>query len=466
MYWSESITAALDEDQQFRSRMLDEKRLRVILVAYHFPPDTAVGALRARNVAQALLSAGHEVHVVTSAVHGSKPVSAEGPLHIVRVPSNRSPRDLLTGLATRVRRLRPNRNVSAAPPEHAVAAGWRAPTQVSALRRWIEAAAWLPDDQQGFILPATRAVSEIVDRYGADLLYTTAPPFSDHLVGLLSQRSVRLKWVAEFRDPWTDNPWKPWFVRTVFTDWLERWLERRCLQAADGIVTVTKSYNDLLRGRPDVNVRNKTLVVRNGVPTGSPRRITADPSVFRIVYAGSFYHSRDPRPFLAGLAGVRARLTTNRRFEVQLVGDCRHFEGEPLAPEIARLGLGDVVRFSDWLPHAESLELIRSADLLLLLAQNQPLQVPNKLYEYLGTGVPILAFADAGGETSHLLHKAGGHYVISEDDDLASIQGALLDAWDRPRKAASQATALEALFTATQMQTLETWLKSLVRVSE
>jgi len=82
------------------------------------------------------------------------------------------------------------------------------------------------------------------------------------------------------------------------------------------------------------------------------------------------------------------------------------------------------VTFRDWVPHTESQSLVKSAGLLLLLAQEQPLQVPNKLYEYLGSGVPILAIADKTGETARMLRTVGSHYVV-DPDDAPSLDAAL-----------------------------------------
>jgi hypothetical protein len=74
---------------------------------------------------------------------------------------------------------------------------------------------------------------------------------------------------------------------------------------------------------------------------------------------------------------------------------------------------------------------MHSAGLLLLLAQEQPLQVPNKLYEYLATGVPILAIADHDGETADMLRQVGGHYVLPPDD-LAGMEMSLESALGLP----------------------------------
>lgn len=62
------------------------------------------------------------------------------------------------------------------------------------------------------------------------------------------------------------------------------------------------------------------------------------------------------------------------------------------------------------------------SDLLLLLAQNQPDQVPQKLYEYLGTRVPIIAFVDRGGETARMLERVGGHHTVFDNDVDAAVR--------------------------------------------
>jgi len=101
---------------------------------------------------------------------------------------------------------------------------------------------------------------------------------------------------------------------------------------------------------------------------------------------------------------------------VDFIGACRSIGPVSVEKEIGMLGLTDVVHIQDWVPRAAAKAFVDDADVLLLLAQQQPDQVPNKLYEYLGTRRPILAFADADGETARMLRQVGGHHVITGDD--------------------------------------------------
>jgi glycosyltransferase involved in cell wall biosynthesis len=149
--------------------------------------------------------------------------------------------------------------------------------------------------------------------------------------------------------------------------------------------------------------------LRNGEPTRRGK------GPVKILHVGTLYHSRDPRPFLNALATARERHQfTSAHVAVSFVGNCRWFGDISLEAEIARRGLGDLVALHDWVPHEEIGEMLEEADILLLLAQNQPDQVPNKLYEYLGTGKVILAWADEPGESARMLRVVGGHLVVSD----------------------------------------------------
>jgi glycosyltransferase involved in cell wall biosynthesis len=231
--------------------------------------------------------------------------------------------------------------------------------------------------------------------------------------------------MAEFRDPWTDNPSKPAFVRSGWSDATERWLERLVCRRADAVITVTDSLARIIRSRLPAAMAHKVKVVRNGIDAIDPPLLTPVRPVRRVIYVGSLYSGRDPRPFFQSLARLRGRGALAAPLNVEFIGDCRWLMGESMEAAVNGLGLNDVVRFIDPVPHAECLRRMREADLLLLLAQGQPLQVPNKLYEYLAVRIPILAFADKNGETTAMLRALGGHTIITDDDSHDNVDRAV-----------------------------------------
>lgn len=400
--------------------------MHVLLLSHAFPPDPEVGSLRSAKVSAALAAAGHRVDVVTSRLageaHSIRTASRGVTVHAVRAIPHPRKAYLLAK-----RWLGRNGTAPSTGPD----AGPRA---AAAWKRYLLSLMWLPDEHQGFIPAALWACWRIHRRAGVDLLYTTAPPFSAHLAGLLFKWMTGVRWAVEFRDPWTDNPAKPARLRTRFTDAVERRLELLCLRNADHVVSATEAIHELLTSKLATRTHQQFVVARNGIDRLMlPRRSAKRAGPFRIVHAGSLYHGRDPRPFLRALAALRHKgRFANGEVQVEFVGDNRWFGEISVEQFVQDVGIASLVRFWDWLPHSACLELVQQADLLLLLAQRQPAQVPNKLFEYLGTRKPILAFVDAQGEGASMLQRAGGHYLVVEDGQPAAeaaLERALTDGW-------------------------------------
>jgi glycosyltransferase involved in cell wall biosynthesis len=316
---------------------------------------------------------------------------------------------------------------------------------------------WLPDDTQGFIPSAVWAgLAEF--RGGVDLIYSTAPPFSVHLAALILKRLTHARWVAEFRDPWTDSRMKPWFAKSGLSVRAERWLERKCLEQADQVVAVSAGIARLLAPKLGPGCGDRLVLARNGIESLTSQRPAPEPGrPFRIVYLGTFYHRRDPMPFLRALASLKRKgLVRPGTVRVELVGLCRTYAGRSLEAAVQELGIAELVTFQDWVSKETAHALIANADLLLLLAQDQPEQVPNKLYDYLGARRPILAFADQEGESASMLREIGGHYLVYTDDPL-EVERALEAALTRSPPAGTACTAdskLEEWTTERQMRHL------------
>ena len=423
----------------------------ILLISQAFPPDAVVGALRAGNVARAFRDAGYRVLVVTAAMDGETAGEREWMPGIVVKTVRLGPRhrDRVTSWLRRWQSwpARTQTRDATTPGGRATAAA----VQPGPLRSLILSLVWIPDDELRFVGPAYRAAKKLLK--GVDLVYTTAPSHSTNLVGLLVRRLHRVRWCAEFRDPWChphSSPVTPLVAR------VNRWLERLCINAADYLVTVTEQTANLYRQRLRSSAA-KVILVRNGIPALNPRPTHRNGDPFRCVYTGSIYGGRDPRAFLEAVSMVAGEYAAaGKPLRVDLFVSEPHIGDIPLATSLERLGIAGIVRVRQWVPHAEMQRMLAEADLLLLLAQRQPLQVPNKLYEYLGTGVPILAIADAEGETARMLHDVGGHYVVERDavDDIADALRSALIAAGQPAAPAASRDLLEEWLTERQMQRL------------
>jgi glycosyltransferase involved in cell wall biosynthesis len=392
--------------------------MKVLILSYHYPPAREVGGLRARKIALSLRDRGAGVAVVAGPLESAHSPAIDEGVIVHRVRPGLDLRSFYLRLTRASGSAQNGANgPSEAPPSttdpDAGGRAWVPPERVPFIKRQISAAMWLPDDHQGWIRPAARKATDLI-RGGVNVLYSTAPPFSVHLAGLLAKRRTGVTWLAEFRDPWTGNPWKPAFVRSSWSDSIERWLETRCLRSADRVIAVTDSVADRFRIRAGAAAAARVHVVRNGIDRLDPCPERSSPAR-SVIYVGTLYQGRDPRPFLGAVAEIRKEGDLPSGFRIDFIGHCRWLAGASIERFVSESGLSDMVTFTDHLPHDQCLDRIRHADLLLLLAQQQPSQVPNKLYEYLGVRKPILAFVDPDGESAAMLRQVGGHHIVDDD---------------------------------------------------
>lgn len=440
--------------------------MKVLLVSQAYPPYPVVGALRAKKIAEMFRDRGHVVTVVTERLD-TEPEAvrlAEDRLTVQTVDAGLPYRLRLVSVRNRLRGREVALSSWDGPGSTPADEGDdRLPSGVRrglrAVRRLAIELLRLPDDQQHFVAPAFRASRRLLPD-GVDLVYTTAPAFSTHFVGLLLRRRG-VRWVAEFRDPWTPERRPGDSGRTTHLLRLNRWMEHQCLVRADAVVAVTESVGRQLRAKLPAEQRGKVIVAMNGIDELQTRHTPADgPHPYSIVHTGSFYLDRDPRPFLTALAAwMRDNAFGPSDVQVDFAGRCRHFGSISIEQIVDELGLSGTVRFHDWLSAAAVQEMLSRADLLLLLARSQPAQVPNKLFEYLGVRVPMLAVVDRGGESERILSAVGGQFVIAPAEGEAvttcMIRNALECAYRRRHEpTATDESALGTLLTRHQFSRL------------
>jgi hypothetical protein len=393
--------------------------VNVLLIAYAFPPYPIVGSIRAERLAGAFADRGHEVHVLTARLPAEEDRlrSVSPSLTVETVPTVSHPFMLYRRFKGRRSGDSPTASKREPAPPCVTQERWEPPARLSGWKRHVLALLRVPDELQGFIPHAVpRGARAFCGR--PDLIYTTSPPHSAHLAALAIHRITGARWVAEFRDPWVgnaagefENP-----LRSKPAEAMNRWLESQCLRRASRVVAVTNRAGDMIRTRMP-EAAPAPLVVLNGIDVMmDPPGIPGD-GPFRILYVGGLGSGRDPRPFLRAVEAL-VRIKSNDvpppAVRVDLVGNCRYYGALDLRSWCRDRGLSEVVHFTDWVDHVDAQVLQVRADLLLLLAQHQPAQVPNKLYEYFGAHRPILALVDHDGESATMLRRVGGHFLVTE----------------------------------------------------
>lgn len=380
------------------------RKLRILLIAYEFPPSPSPQSLRWAYLSGRLAELGHEVHVMAPDIPGSF-VGLPDPgsdVQIHRIYPGRV-RAFLGWLASRrplssaVEQTKPEptsvkvtSTVASEPPR----LNWKG----RLLERFQQGVSWMifPDLRGEWLQPALRALPALLDQIRPDVVISSHEPATTLQLGLAA-KTAGYPWVADLGDP----------VLATYTPW--RWrkrskrLEEATLRQADQVLVTTSETADRLRTchRTDVPL----TVLEQGFDERVPaqrNQVDGAKARLELLYSGSFYSFRDPSVLVKAVLavpGVRLSIASGSLPAWLLAEADAH-------PDHLQL-LGRV-------PHRQLLDLQRRADVLVNLANRDPAQVPGKFYEYLGAGRPIL------------------HVRAVEQDAASVLLGKLRRGWSIP----------------------------------
>jgi glycosyltransferase involved in cell wall biosynthesis len=268
----------------------------------------------------------------------------------------------------------------------------------------------VPDENVSWNLTAIPAAIRVARREGIDVIVTTSPPSSVHLIGAAVKKATGVKWVADLRDSVVAHPHRRaerLMVRAKEQG--EHVVAKLVARSADAITCVSEAIAaEMSEQSPSGGV----FTIPNGSDFDDFVGLERHPSArFRLTHTGSFFGKRDPRPFLtalkqAGLDDLVARFLGDFR-----AADREWAEG---------LGLGDRLELISYAPRRRSLELQRDSEALLLLIPDAAGRgrgvLSGKVFEYLAAERPILAVVPPEGAAAELIRAAGAGLVVAPDD--------------------------------------------------
>ena len=407
------------------------------MIAYHFPPDAAVGALRPLKFAKYLPNCGWEPYVLTvkekyypvlDASRGGGETAFSPRVFRTRMLPNPS------SVYRRLKRAYygPVRHDGPAPKgfQREGAGLW---SSVCRWRRLVGSLLSLPDETLGWLPVGTAKAVQLLRRYKIRSIYTSGPPHSVHLMGLVIKKITGVRWIADFRDLWTLSGGDE---RTMVRR-MERWMERTVVENADIVVTTTQRMREAFQGAYS-SARGKLVTIPNGYDSEDFATLERGRGEkFRIVYLGSFYLSRTPEPLLAALSALLAegRIEADR-LDVRFVGDCEYANGRRISDVAAFFCLSRVVKVLAPVSYRQALAYMANSELLLLLAPNQACEIPAKAFEYLASGTDVLTVTEDGA-TADLMRGFERARVV-HPEDIGGMKEAVLRCYERWRDGRSE----------------------------
>jgi len=293
---------------------------------------------------------------------------------------------------------------------------------------------WMtPDRLVGWVTPAAKLGAAVVRDHATDVIYSSGPPWSNHLVAGKIVDVTALPWVADFRDPWVGNTFRPGRSEDTWAGRKHRRLELDVYQKANLIIFNTDRARDDALERVGNFLAEKSVVIPNGfdpenfndlqtdaTPSNSPALYR--PAPMRMLHTGAFYGKRNIDSLLAVIGELKqSGEMTAEDLQLELIGRVRPREQNLIDHHF----IDDMVILAQPVPHRECLQRLTNADVLLLVQTEAPLCVPGKLYEYIAIGKPVLTLAAEGATADIVTSEKLGPCI--NPDDRSQLKTGLLN---------------------------------------
>lgn len=274
---------------------------------------------------------------------------------------------------------------------------------------------FIPDARKFWIKPSVKFLSKYLLEENIDAVITTGPPHSMHLIGLGLKKQLGVKWITDFRDPWTQIGYHSKLKLLPASQKKHEKLELEVLQSADKIITTSFTTKAEFQKK----TKQPIEVITNGYDFEQVEKLPLDEK-FSLSHIGSLLSGRNPENLWKALAELLAeREGFAVDFQLKLIGAV----GEPVLESINKNGLQKHVLLKSYVAHKEALKLQRSSQLLLLIeidSEETKGIIPGKLFEYMVSERPILAVGPEGADIQKIIKQTntGDFFLYSQKGEI------------------------------------------------
>lgn len=381
--------------------------MKILFVSFFFPPFNTIGAVRTGKTSKYFVSLGHKVRILTA---DNQALPACLPLEL---PESIVARTGWLHLGSQIKQWLIKRKTlkKSDKTDGQVGKIKEINIFVLLLKKIYKSIFRFPDPQIGWFPYAIFEGRMILRDWKPDIIFASSMPYTSLLIANRLSKEFHIPWVAEFRDLWVDNHYREY---GPLRNWIDSKIEKRTLQSASGLVTVSEPAAEVLRSK----YPQPCVVITNGFDPDDfdSKAKPSNEGSLKIVYTGSLYRGkRDPSNLFKAIESI------GKEKEYVKV----HFYGPnlDLVGDLARKYRCEAnVEISDPIPYLESLKAQQQADILLLLLWNDPKEIgvfTGKLFEYLGARRPILAIGPSGNVASQTIMERNAGVVANDSETIA-----------------------------------------------
>lgn len=288
---------------------------------------------------------------------------------------------------------------------------------IQKLMLYIRGNYFIPDARKAWVDPSITYLQNYIQKHNIKTVITTGPPHSLHLIGMGLKEHLKIKWVADFRDPWTTIGYHKKLKLTKSSTRKHHSLERKVLAAADCIIVTS----DNIKKEFEIKTQQTVVVITNGYDTYHMPKTTKDKK-FTLSHIGSLLSERNPKNLWAVLEKlINENVEFKAHFQLKLIG----VVSDDVLKVIHSYNLKNYVNVVGYLSHIEALMQQRQSQLLLLVeidSEDTKAIIPGKLFEYMVSETPILAIGPKESDVERIIESTntGNYFYYDSDDDLKS----------------------------------------------
>ena len=283
---------------------------------------------------------------------------------------------------------------------------------------WIRGNLFIPDARKFWVNPSVNYLKKYIQENNIDTIVTSGPPHSLHLIGLKLKQEIGVKWLADFRDPWTTIGYHKALKLSKYAAKKHKKLEHKVLYAADTIIVTsktTKAEFQLLTNKP-------IEVITNGYDVENIPKQTLDEQ-FTLAHIGSFLSDRNPKILWTVLQELLIENELFKtHFQLKLIGKV----SQEILDSISEFKLDSYLNNLGYVSHSEAIKHQKSSQVLLLIEIDSPDTksiIPGKLFEYMVSERPIIAIGPKDSDFAEIITatNTGVFLTYNEKEKLKII---------------------------------------------
>jgi hypothetical protein len=277
---------------------------------------------------------------------------------------------------------------------------------------------FIPDARVFWVKPSVRFLEKYIAENSIDTIVTSGPPHSLHLIGLELKQKTNVKWIADFRDPWTTIGYHKSLRLSNYASKKHKFLEHKVLNAADNIIVTSKTTKTEFEA-----ITLKPIeVITNGYDIEDTDKQDLD-AKFSLAHIGSFLSERNPAILWESLVGLLSEIPDfNKHLEIKLIGAV----SQEVLETITQFGLNPYLNNLGYVSHADAIAHQKKSQALLLIeidSEETRSIIPGKLFEYMVSGRPIIAIGPIHSDFEEIIsHTNTGVFLhYSEKEKLKNV---------------------------------------------